>query len=218
MQNTSFHHPNCSVDHRRETEEQMNKALVDGALSYTTSNNDKSRTTQIKSLRELTETKNSQKVIHDFSDTGLPNKGVRPPTNGRKKQVIKKQTLEGSQTRHIGPVKITSSAELEEEIITQIPKFQARPLNRKILESKGELGLLCNKKRQVTIPKEFHFAIDKRIPPRIKSNGAELFDKIALSLESHNKKLIPRKTTPRPFHFHTEERGQRKSFRFLKVK
>lgn len=46
-----------------------------------------------------------------------------------------------------------------------------------IFESKGELGLPCNKKRQVTIPQEFHFAIDERIPPAT-ANVADLFDKV----------------------------------------
>ncbi|KAH0460711.1 hypothetical protein IEQ34_011374 [Dendrobium chrysotoxum] len=40
------------------------------------------------------------------------------------------------------PTKIKSSLELELEEFEKIPKFKARPLNKKIFESKGDLGLL----------------------------------------------------------------------------
>ncbi|KAI3732197.1 hypothetical protein L1987_63396 [Smallanthus sonchifolius] len=63
------------------------------------------------------------------------------------------------------PPKIKSTEELEKEELKKAPKFKARPLNKMILESKGELGLFCNRKRQVTTPQEFHFATDERIPP-----------------------------------------------------
>ncbi|GKA05333.1 protein TPX2, partial [Tanacetum coccineum] len=96
-------------------------------------------------------------------------------------------------------------SEIEQQEKTS--SFKARPLNKKILESKGELGLFCNKKRQVTIPREFHFATDKRIPPKIPDN-AELFDKITSGLGSLNKKPIPRKTVPHPFHLQTDKRGE----------
>nr|XP_043607423.1 protein TPX2-like [Erigeron canadensis] len=106
--------------------------------------------------------------------------------------------------------KITSSKELEDDQQEKAPKFKARPVNKKILESKGQLGLFASKKRPVTIPKEFHFAIDKRIPPPRTSNDAESYDKMELCLESHKKKVIPTKTVPRPFHFRTDKRGAEK--------
>ncbi|PWA44320.1 targeting protein for XKLP2 [Artemisia annua] len=98
---------------------------------------------------------------------------------------------------------------IEIEQQEKVSNFKARPLNKKILESKGELGLFCNKKRQVTIPQEFHFATNKRIPPKTPDN-AELFGKITSCLGSHKKNPIPRKTVPRPFHLQTEKRGERK--------
>ncbi|KVI04341.1 hypothetical protein Ccrd_017348 [Cynara cardunculus var. scolymus] len=112
------------------------------------------------------------------------------------------------------PPKIKSTEELEKEELEKAPKFKARPLNKKIFESKGELGLFCNKKRQVTIPQEFHFAIDERIPLPT-ANVADLFDKLSLCSDSYNQKPIPRNTAPNPFHLHTEERGAEKEKRFV---
>ncbi|PHT35538.1 Protein TPX2 [Capsicum baccatum] len=57
------------------------------------------------------------------------------------------------------------SDEVEKEQLEKVPKFKARPLNKKIFESKGDLGMFLNTKRQVTVPQEFHFATDKRILP-----------------------------------------------------
>lgn len=36
--------------------------------------------------------------------------------------------------------------------------------------------MFCNTKRQVTVPQEFHFATDERIPPQ--ANFDDLFDKV----------------------------------------
>ncbi|PWA78098.1 hypothetical protein CTI12_AA216930 [Artemisia annua] len=112
------------------------------------------------------------------------------------------------------PPTMKSTEELEKEELENAPKFKARPLNKKIFESKGELGLFCNKKRQVTVPQEFHFATDERIPPPTAS-VTDLFDKLSLCSDSHNPKPIPRNTAPNPFHLHTEERGAEKEKRFV---
>ncbi|KAL3355970.1 hypothetical protein AABB24_016900 [Solanum stoloniferum] len=107
------------------------------------------------------------------------------------------------------PPRIRSSKEMEKEELEKVPKFKARPLNKKIFESKGDLGMFCNTKRQVTVPQEFHFATDERIPPP--ANVADmLFDKLSLNSEPQNDKTIPRNTTPNPFHLSTEERGAEK--------
>ncbi|KAJ8561108.1 hypothetical protein K7X08_027298 [Anisodus acutangulus] len=98
-----------------------------------------------------------------------------------------------------------STEELEKEELEKAPKFRARPLNKKILESKGDLGMFCNTKRQVTVPQEFHFATDERIPPQ--ANFDDLFDKLSLNSQPQNDKTIPRNTIPNPFHLYTEERG-----------
>ncbi|KAG0483961.1 hypothetical protein HPP92_012045 [Vanilla planifolia] len=108
------------------------------------------------------------------------------------------------------PIKIKSSQELELEELEKIPKFKARPLNKKILESKGDLGLFCQSKPQVTTPREFHFATNDRLgpPPAM----VDLFDKLSLHSESsrHSQQDHPRITKPSPFHLHTEERGAEK--------
>ncbi|CAN1781056.1 Protein TPX2 [Linum perenne] len=56
--------------------------------------------------------------------------------------------------------------------------YQETPRNKSLylFESKGELGIFCNTKKQVTVPKEFHFAIDERIPPP--NAVADMFDKV----------------------------------------
>ncbi|PHT76675.1 Protein TPX2 [Capsicum annuum] len=106
------------------------------------------------------------------------------------------------------PPQIKSSEELEKEELEKVPKFKARPLNKKIFESKGDLGMFCNTKKQVTVPEEFHFATDERIPPP--ANVTDLFDKLSLISEPTNEKTIPRNTRPNPFHLYTEERGAEK--------
>ncbi|PSS05697.1 hypothetical protein CEY00_Acc18966 [Actinidia chinensis var. chinensis] len=111
------------------------------------------------------------------------------------------------------PLRIKSTEELEKEVLENIPKFKARPLNKKIFESKGDLGIFCNTKRHITVPQEFHFATDERIPPP--APVADLFDKLSLCSETQHDKQIPRNTTPNPFQLHTEERGAEKERRFV---
>ncbi|WVZ66041.1 hypothetical protein U9M48_015318 [Paspalum notatum var. saurae] len=108
------------------------------------------------------------------------------------------------------PPSVKSSQELELEELEKAPKFKAKPLNRKILESKGGIGVFDQPKSQVTAPKEFHFSTDVRLgPPSV----ADLFDKLSLHSEcsSHsNKQDVPRVTIPNPFNLQTEERGHLK--------
>ncbi|KAF7800752.1 protein TPX2-like isoform X2 [Senna tora] len=107
------------------------------------------------------------------------------------------------------PPKVKSSLELEQEELENIPKFKARPLNKKVFESKGDIGIFSHAKKQVTQPQEFHFATDERIPPP--SAVAYLFDKLSLNSEQPaHKNPVPRNTIPNPFHLHTEERGAEK--------
>ncbi|KAJ8484284.1 hypothetical protein OPV22_016769 [Ensete ventricosum] len=108
------------------------------------------------------------------------------------------------------PLKNKSSQESELEELEKIPKFKARPLNKKILESKREIGMFCNPKPQKTISQEFHFATADRLGPP--ATVMEIFDKLSLHSESsnHEKKEVPRITIPNPFHLHTEERGHEK--------
>ncbi|MCL7043533.1 hypothetical protein MKW94_002040, partial [Papaver nudicaule] len=109
------------------------------------------------------------------------------------------------------PPKVKTSQELEQEELERIPKFKARPLNKKIFESKGGLGIYRNLKRQVTKPQEFHFATDERNPPA--RTVFDLFDKH--SEDHRNEQPLPRLTTPKPFHLHTEELGAEKEKKFV---
>ncbi|KAJ6420445.1 hypothetical protein OIU84_027894 [Salix udensis] len=106
------------------------------------------------------------------------------------------------------PERVKSSLELEKEELEKIPKFKARPLNKKIFESKGAMGIFCHAKKQVTVPQEFHFATNERIPSQ--AAVADMFDKLSLMSEPILDNPIPRKTQPNPFHLHTEERGAEK--------
>ncbi|GLT86859.1 hypothetical protein SLE2022_049730 [Rubroshorea leprosula] len=110
------------------------------------------------------------------------------------------------------PPKVKSSIELEQEELEKAPKFKAKPLNKKIFESKGELGMFCHEKKQATIPQEFHFATNERLPPP--PAVVDLFDKLSINSEPRHDP-IPRNTTPDPFHLHTEERGVEKERKFV---
>ncbi|KAI6697328.1 hypothetical protein NL676_017447 [Syzygium grande] len=111
------------------------------------------------------------------------------------------------------PPRVKSSFELEQEELEKVPKFKARPLNKKIFESKGNLGMFCNTKKHVTQPHEFHFATDERFPQP--TSVFDLFHKLSLNSEPRNEIPIPRNTAPNPFHLHTEERGAEKERKFV---
>ncbi|CAN0841711.1 Protein TPX2 [Linum grandiflorum] len=57
--------------------------------------------------------------------------------------------------------------------------FKARPLDKKILSSKGDIGVFRNSKRQTTVPMEFNLHTDRRAhnPP------IDLFSKLSLKSE-----------------------------------
>ncbi|KAK4476690.1 hypothetical protein RD792_015850 [Penstemon davidsonii] len=67
------------------------------------------------------------------------------------------------------------------------------------------MGISCNMKKQVTTAQEFHFAVDKIIPPP--TPVLDLFDKLSTNSDSLQEKLFPRNTTLNPFHLQTEKRG-----------
>ncbi|KAL5727950.1 hypothetical protein ACHQM5_001087 [Ranunculus cassubicifolius] len=63
-------------------------------------------------------------------------------------------------------------------------RFKARPLNKKIFSSKGDIGVFRNTKREVTTPMEFHFSTEKKSqyhPP------VDLFDKLSLTSDLQQK-------------------------------
>ncbi|KAJ0245167.1 Protein TPX2 [Hirschfeldia incana] len=111
------------------------------------------------------------------------------------------------------PTKAKTTAELEQEELEKAPKFKAKPLNKKIFESKGEMGIFCNMKKHATIPQEFHFATDERISRPCPVE--DIFDKLSLTSDSCHEKPLPRNTAPNPFNLRTEERGAEKEKRFV---
>ncbi|CAL5187575.1 unnamed protein product [Lathyrus oleraceus] len=76
---------------------------------------------------------------------------------------------------------------LRRPFVTSAPKnsvldsgheFKARPFNKKILSSKGDIGVFRNIKQEVTVPTEFNFRTEKRLqhnPP-----PTDLFSKLSL--------------------------------------
>ncbi|XP_056843699.1 protein TPX2-like isoform X1 [Raphanus sativus] len=113
------------------------------------------------------------------------------------------------------PIEAKTSTEIEQEELKKVPKFRARPLNKKIFESRGEMGVFCNTKDHVTIPQEFHFLTDERISQP--KSVIDLFDKLSLNSEScRRQRPLQRNTTPNPFLLRTEERGAEKEKKFVR--
>ncbi|KAF3592248.1 hypothetical protein DY000_02024436 [Brassica cretica] len=96
------------------------------------------------------------------------------------------------------PIKAKTSTEIEQEELKKVPKFRARPLNKK----------------HVTIPQEFHFLTDERISQP--NSVIDLFDKLSLYSESCRERPLQRTTTPNPFLLRTEERGAEKEKKFVR--
>ncbi|GKU95418.1 hypothetical protein SLEP1_g8782 [Rubroshorea leprosula] len=58
--------------------------------------------------------------------------------------------------------------------------FKARPFNKKIFSSKGDIGVFRNSKREITMPMEFNFHTEKRVQQNL---PIELFSKLSLTSE-----------------------------------
>ncbi|CAN6818828.1 unnamed protein product [Brassica oleracea] len=58
--------------------------------------------------------------------------------------------------------------------------FKALPLNKKILSSKGDMGIFKNSKRETTVPLEFSFHTEKRVQPDLPT---DLFSKLSIKSE-----------------------------------
>ncbi|KAF3448438.1 hypothetical protein FNV43_RR09151 [Rhamnella rubrinervis] len=61
-----------------------------------------------------------------------------------------------------------------------VHQFKARPLNKKIFSSKGDIGVFRNSKRETTVPMEFNFLSGKRIQH---NPLTDLFSKLSLTTE-----------------------------------
>ncbi|KAK6252908.1 hypothetical protein QUC31_014628 [Theobroma cacao] len=155
--------------------------------------------------------KTMERAYQDAETSSVASTEVYRQNNQWKPHLTEPKTPVLQTSLRARPPKVKSSIELEQDELEKAPKFKARPLNKKIFESKGELGIFCNAKKQVTIPQEFHFATNERIPPPAVT---DLFEKLSLKSEpSHDP--IPRNTILNPFHLQTEERGAEKERKFV---
>ncbi|KAJ7981495.1 TPX2 protein family [Quillaja saponaria] len=139
----------------------------------------------------------------------IASKEVSHMDNQRKPHLTEPKTPVLHTLLRTRPPQMRSSLELQQEELEKIPKFKARPLNKKMFESRGELGMFSNAKKHVTIPQEFHFATNERIPPP--ATVADLFDivviqikTLSLNSEPRQDNPIPKNTTPNPFNLHTD--------------
>ncbi|XP_062230212.1 protein TPX2-like [Phragmites australis] len=79
-------------------------------------------------------------------------------------------------------------------------KFKARPLDRKILASKGDVGVFRSAKRNTTVPKEFNLSTSRKGNPAPLS---ELFNKLSLTAGAH--RGIDRQTSGLPNYITTKD-------------
>ncbi|XP_073386695.1 protein TPX2 isoform X1 [Physcomitrium patens] len=112
------------------------------------------------------------------------------------------------------PISVKSTEEIEAEQLAKIPKFKARPLNKRIFKSKGDLGLLRNHKRQVTMPVEFRFQTGQRAQVRCPNLPLQDFEKLTLNREPTSEAVKPTRP-PKPFHLATDDRGLAKKMKMI---
>ncbi|XP_062233700.1 protein TPX2-like [Phragmites australis] len=79
-------------------------------------------------------------------------------------------------------------------------KFKARPLDRKILASKGDVGVFRSAKRNTTVTKEFNLSTSRKGNPAPLS---ELFNKLSLTAGAH--RGIERQTSGLPNYITTKD-------------
>ncbi|KAL2621963.1 hypothetical protein R1flu_002168 [Riccia fluitans] len=113
----------------------------------------------------------------------------------------------------VRPTTVKSREEQELEELANMPKFKARPLNKRIFESRGDMGVYRNCKREVTQIQEFHFATDERLKHHEQpSSLADILSK--MSINQQQQENVPHLTVPEPFHLETENRGALKEMKF----
>lgn len=108
------------------------------------------------------------------------------------------------------PTMVKSRDEMEAEELAKVPKFKARPLNKRIFKSRGDLGIFRNQKREVTLPHEFHFKTDERAHIRCPAPPIEQFGKLTIK-----QGVRPRSRKPVPFHLQTDVLGLAKKMKMI---
>ncbi|KAK8599072.1 hypothetical protein V6N13_077012 [Hibiscus sabdariffa] len=101
-------------------------------------------------------------------------------TNAADKGLEKPCTISatGNGTREAGRQGVMDT--ISQDVCDTKYNFKARPLNRKIFSSKGDIGVFRNIKRETTVPMEFNFQTEKRVP---QNPPIELFSKLSLTSE-----------------------------------
>ncbi|GAB4858717.1 hypothetical protein Ancab_010191 [Ancistrocladus abbreviatus] len=87
-------------------------------------------------------------------------------------------------------VRTISTNASKQEQSDSVYRFKARPLNRKIFSSKGDIGVFRNIKQEATVPREFKFSSNKMLsqnPP------IELFSKLSLASENQLNTVVEEK-------------------------
>ncbi|KAL6064074.1 MAP7 domain-containing protein 1-like [Balamuthia mandrillaris] len=107
------------------------------------------------------------------------------------------------------PVRFITSEEREKLELAKIPKFKALPLDKKIMESKGDLGIPCVSKRPLTQPKEFNFlcATRKRKTFETNNNDKENNNPNKQQPQQDQQQLTKKRREREPFQLQTEVRG-----------
>lgn len=120
--------------------------------------------------------KTSERAMQHTSGVSVPGVACSNPT----KELHKFCTSSAAQSRKESKRPSVAVDASKQEVSMFSHNFKALPLNRKILSSKGDMGVFRNSKRDVTVPMEFKFHTDKRAqhnPP------TELFNKLSLTSE-----------------------------------
>ncbi|XP_020197915.1 protein TPX2 [Aegilops tauschii subsp. strangulata] len=95
---------------------------------------------------------------------------------------------------------IDKTSEDDRDGTTGTFKFKALPLDKKILASRGDIGVLQTAKRNPTVPKEFNLSTSRKSKPPPLS---ELFNKLSLSTEAC--RAMDRQASERPNYITTKD-------------
>lgn len=95
---------------------------------------------------------------------------VLPPAKMDPNQVTRPVQFHFETEARYRPATALSSAQMEEIELAQVPKFKARPLDPRIFESAGDLGVPRVPKPPPTEPLQVHFATEERSRKRPRQN------------------------------------------------
>ncbi|XP_006656596.1 protein TPX2-like isoform X2 [Oryza brachyantha] len=82
------------------------------------------------------------------------------------------------------PRQLDNVSKKPDECRDDLFKFRARPLDKKILGSKGDIGVFQSSKRNTTVPKEFKLSTSNKGK---QAPLSELFNKLTLTAEAHRR-------------------------------